>query len=156
MEFELPQFAQDTINEFRSSAGTGFAEALDEIIANANTTEGNSSELPDDVAASIEAQADLIGTGVQDVFANLSNDSLTNINEGNSGSNFQFNFEPATDGLFGGQLSLVVNGETEPLFTFDIGGAAPVTGDSSSLSGNYQDFFASLAGGENPFASASI
>ena len=41
MEFELPQFAQDTINEFRSSAGTGFAEALDEILANANTTEGN-------------------------------------------------------------------------------------------------------------------
>lgn len=80
MEFELPQFAQDTINEFRSSASTGFAEALNEILANANTTEGNSPELPDDVAASIDAQADLIGTGVQDVFANLSNDSLTNVN----------------------------------------------------------------------------
>jgi len=156
MEFELPQFAQDTIAEFRSSASTGFAEALNEILANANTTEGDSPELPDNVADSIDAQADLIGTGVEEVFANLSNDSLTNADEANSNSNFQFNFEPATDGLFGGQLSLVIEGETEPLFTFNIGGTSPVTGDNSSFSGNYQAFFASLAGGENPFASGSI
>lgn len=155
MEFELPQFAQDTINEFRSSASTRFTEALNEIFANANTTEGSSPELSDDVADSIDAEADLIGTGVEEVFANLSNDSLTNVSEDNGDSNFQFNFEPATDGVFSGQLSLVVEGETEPLFTFDIGGTSPVTGDNGSSS-NYQDFFASLSGGENPFASSSI
>lgn len=156
MEFELPQFAQDTITEFRSSASTAFTDALNEILANANTTEGDSPELPADVADSIDAQADLIGTGVEGVFANLSNDSLTNAIEANSDDSFQFNFEPATDGLFGGQISLVMDGETEPLFTFNIGGTSPVTGDNSSFSGNYQDFFASLVGGENPFASASI
>ena len=155
MEFELPQFAQDTIAEFRSSASTGFAEALNEILTNANTTE-DSPELPDNVADSIDAQSNLIGTGVEEVFANLSNDSLTNATETDTDGNFQFNFEPVTDSLFGGQLSLVMEGETEPLFTFNIGGTSPVTGDNSSFSGNYQDFFASLAGGENPFASASI
>jgi hypothetical protein len=155
MEFELPQFAQDTIAEFRASASTAFSDALSEILANANTTEGDSPELPDDVAASIDAQADLIGTGVEGVFADLSSDSLTNAPEANSDDGFQFNFEPAADGVFGGQLSLIRDGDTEPLFTFDVSGSSPVTGDNSSLPSNYQDFFASLAGGENPFASAS-
>lgn len=155
MEFELPQFAQDTIAEFQASASTAFSDALSEILASANTTEGGSLELPDDVAASIDAQADLIGTGVEGVFADLSSDSLTNAPEANSGDGFQFNFEPAADGVFGGQLSLIGDGDTEPLFTFDVGGSAPVTGDNSSLPSNYQDFFASLSGGENPFASAS-
>lgn len=157
MEYELPQFAQDTIDRFRSSASTGFAEALNEILANANTTEGDSTSLPEDATNSIDAQADLIGTGVEEVFANLSNDSLTNATEASSSdSNFQFNFAPADDSLFGGQLSLVVEGETEPLFTFDVGGASPVTGDTSSLPSNYQDFFASFTSGENPFASGSM
>ena len=156
MEFELPQFAQDIISEFRSSTSTAFTDALTEILANANTTEGDSTELPDDVTASIDAQADLIGTGVEGVFANLSNDPLTNTTESSSDDNFQFDFEPAADGVFGGQLSLVREGETEPLFTFDVGGTSPVTGDDSSTTSNYQDFFASLAAGENPLASSSL
>jgi hypothetical protein len=138
--------SEELINSFQQSAQDTIAAVI------ANFTGGETAETPETAEQSITTQETLVGAGIEQFFANLDNDSLTNPSEGSTDSNSQVKFEPSSDSSFGGQVTLNIDGQT---LGFTVGGN-PFSGDSNPFAGDNSSTGSDNSfGGGSPFGSGS-
>jgi hypothetical protein len=145
--------SEELIGNYQQSVQDGIDAAIASFTSGATAPSTEAAPAVPAAEQSATTQENLTATGVEQVFANLGNDSLTNPSEGSSTSNYQFNFEPAAEGD-GGLVSLSLDGQSTPLFSFSASGTSSSTTGDNPFAAQFEEFIAGLASGENSLAGA--